>query len=46
MPAIALMALVGGMTQGHPKRRLALVVAAVLCVLWVTFLAATRLLSS
>ena len=46
VPAIAVIALVGGMTQGHPKRRLALAGAAAVSVLWIAFLVTVRLSSS
>ena len=38
VPAIALLAFIGGVTQDHPRRKAALTIGVVLSVLWVAFL--------
>jgi hypothetical protein len=46
VPVIAVMALVGGVTRGHRKHRLALAAGAVVCILWVAIVVALGLSSS
>ena len=46
VPVIAVVAYVGGVTQGHPRRRLALAASALASAAWIALLIALKLGSS